>query len=260
MEKYSLDQALSEAEKMNTMLKNGTAKNYSDANSKVDTLNEQRKIWDRKWSKRKETAPATNFAKEVLSELKGEKMDLLDLGAGDGRDSILFAKNGHEVTAIDLSSEGINCLDEAGKKLGLKIHSIVGDIATMELGENRFDVIYSNLGLHFFDKQTTKVIFDKLYSSLKSNGQLFISAKAKSDKFYGQGQKISEDVYKFDGQIRHFFSEEYTNELLAAFDQRNISTKYEPQTLEEGGTYDAAFIRAKATKSGVLKRDKGVRS
>ena len=40
----------------------------------------------------------------------------LDIGAGEGRDAIFLAKNGLEVTAIDISQEGLNKVKQLAKQ------------------------------------------------------------------------------------------------------------------------------------------------
>jgi cyclopropane fatty-acyl-phospholipid synthase-like methyltransferase len=47
------------------------------------------------------------FAKWVLRNQLRENMDLIELGCGNGRDSLFFAKNGVRVLAVDQCAEEI---------------------------------------------------------------------------------------------------------------------------------------------------------
>lgn len=54
--------------------------------------------------------------------------DLLDFGCGLGRHSIFFAKEGFNVSAFDLSKEGINHLKQWAEDENLIINSAVADM------------------------------------------------------------------------------------------------------------------------------------
>ena len=58
-------------------------------------------------------------------QVKGK---LLDLGCGQGRDSIALAKLGYEVTGIDHSKVGIEQLNRIAEKENLPLKGIIGDI------------------------------------------------------------------------------------------------------------------------------------
>ena len=64
--------------------------------------------WKNKWVFRP-TEPANNFAVRAYKLIKRKKLKtLLDLGCGDGRDSIYFFNKGLKVRAVDFSFSGIN--------------------------------------------------------------------------------------------------------------------------------------------------------
>ena len=248
MEKYNLQEAREEADKIKKLVADGMAKNYKEANALVDSSNEQKKVWEKKWSTKLESSPASNFVHEVLPQINVSGKDVLDLGAGDGKDSIEFAKHGYHVTSVDFSSIGISQLEEAAKKLNLKVTGKIADLEKLELPENSYDVIYSNLGLHFFDDKTTRSIFTRIHKALRKNGMIFINAKAVTDDHYGKGEQIGPDTYKYKGQLRHFFSDNYMRGLLSIFKNVVVNTIDEEQKLLEGGTYKASYVQARATK------------
>lgn len=59
--------------------------------------------------------------------------DLLDFGCGLGRHSIFFAKEGFNVSAFDLSKEGINHLKQWAEDENLIINSAVADMLKLTL-------------------------------------------------------------------------------------------------------------------------------
>lgn len=194
--------------------------------------------WKNKWLSRLQE-PANNFAVRAYRQTKSKRLEtLLDIGCGDGRDSVYFFNKGLKVTAVDFSISGI-------KKLKLqnpKINSILSDIRKVKFKENYFDVIYAHLSLHYFDDKTTDKIFNNLHHILKKNGLLFVKCKSIDDALFGKGQKIGENIYK-KGHTRHFFSKEYMAEKLKKFKVIKIK-----KTSSIYHTYKSAFIEAIATK------------
>lgn len=68
--------------------------------------------WDTIFSQRKEDLPPEAWLVEHTEHLKGKKV--LDLGAGDGRNSKYLANQGYHVTAADYSNEGLLKIDDLG--------------------------------------------------------------------------------------------------------------------------------------------------
>jgi len=73
---------------------------------------------------------------------------LLDIGFGEGRDSIFFAQNGYQVSGFDLSLEGVNRALAWARELGLSIDFFQADINEYRL-KNSFDLIFSSSALHY---------------------------------------------------------------------------------------------------------------
>jgi len=199
--------------------------------------------WKTKWDKR-EIEEANDFARRSFSQIKDKDFkSLLDLGCGDGRDTLFFASKGLNVTSVDFSESGILKLNELIKKKSLSnIKAIQTDIRKINFSDDSFDVIYAHLSLHYFDDKITTQIFDKLSRILKKGGMIFIKCKSVEDALYGQGEKVGEDMYK-KGHLRHFFSEDYMKEKLRNFkilDVRKTSSVYHQ--------YKSNFIEAVATK------------
>ncbi|MCB0107311.1 MAG: class I SAM-dependent methyltransferase [Caldilineaceae bacterium] len=72
----------------------------------------------------------------------------LDLGCGQGRDALLLAAAGFQVTAIDISKVGVRQMLSEAKERHLSINGIVADIYTVDL-EHTYDLILFNSIFHF---------------------------------------------------------------------------------------------------------------
>ncbi|MGI9565577.1 MAG: class I SAM-dependent methyltransferase [Nitrosopumilus sp.] len=99
--------------------------------------------------------------------------NLLDLGCGQGRDSIFLASLGYKVTAVDSSKIGIQQLLNEADSQEVKIDGIVSDIQDFKT-EKRFDVILFDMVLHGFKKSTQLEMLDKYSNLLNKEGILCI--------------------------------------------------------------------------------------
>lgn len=79
------------------------------------------------------------WATRLRSWLPGEPSDVLDLGCGTGSLAVLAARDGHRVTAVDLSERMI--ARARAKLAGTGAQTVVGDAARPPVGARRFDVV-----------------------------------------------------------------------------------------------------------------------
>ena len=72
---------------------------------------------------------------------------LVDLGSGEGRDSIYFARRGFRVLGVDISSVGVRKSEQRAARLGVKVRFRIGDMRTYRLSQ-RVDVVFSSGALN----------------------------------------------------------------------------------------------------------------
>lgn len=88
---------------------------------------------------------------DVLRLLPPESpLKLLDVGCGEGRNAVFFARNGYRVHGFDISAEGIEKTKELAKKVGVAVEAFQADLNTFRLQES-FDIIFSTGVLHCCD-------------------------------------------------------------------------------------------------------------
>jgi SAM-dependent methyltransferase len=73
---------------------------------------------------------------------------VIDVGIGTGRGSLPLARDGYDVTGVDISQAMLDqCRREAG---AIPIELMVGDLTALPVAENRFDSLISlNVAVHF---------------------------------------------------------------------------------------------------------------
>ncbi len=198
----------------------------NDGNISVDSIVEQILAFDKKgkiyiddtnyWNeyyKKKQNAPnmQSSFAEYVRKYIVPKKK-LLDLGCGNGRDSIFFINNGLDVTGIDVSQEAIIKLKGVHKG-----RFICGDfICFRTLFQEQFDYCYSRFTLHAINEKQEDELLKNVRDALKSDGKFFIEARTVHDDIYGKGENIGMHEYIYNDHYRRFIDiETFKQKILS---------------------------------------------
>jgi 2-polyprenyl-3-methyl-5-hydroxy-6-metoxy-1,4-benzoquinol methylase len=91
------------------------------------------------------------YVGSIMPELKGKKV--LDYGAGDGWNTICFAKGDAEVWAIDISDKAIELIKKKARKNSVEfaVKAEVRNCYETGFENNMFDIIYGGGILHHLD-------------------------------------------------------------------------------------------------------------
>lgn len=108
------------------------------------------------------------------------KKDLLDLGCGIGRHTILFAMNGFNTYAFDLSQVALHRTKEWADKLDLKVDYKQGDMLSLPYKDNSIDCIFCKNVMSHTDTQGIRQIISELHRVLRKSGECFLTLGSKS--------------------------------------------------------------------------------
>lgn len=86
-----------------------------------------------------------------------EGQTLIDIGCGEGRDSIFFARNGYRVLGFDFSSEGVKKSIARANELNLSIDFFQADINEYRLDKS-YDAVFASGALHYIPQGLRKEI------------------------------------------------------------------------------------------------------
>ncbi|MGG1672647.1 methyltransferase domain-containing protein [Paenibacillus sp. NRS-1783] len=107
---------------------------------------------------------------QVLQFMPPNKhIKLLDIGCGEGKDAVFFARNGYDVTAFDVSNAGIEKTKRLAENIGVHVNVFKADILDYRL-DTHFDVIFSSGVLHYIKPEFRKEIFENYKQYTNPNG------------------------------------------------------------------------------------------
>ena len=129
---------------------------------------------------------------------------ILDAGCGSGRDTKYFLDKGHDVLAIDASSEMV--------KLACTLTNI--DVKHMTFQElkyiEEFDAIWSCASLLHIKKSEIPLVFSKFIKALKVSGVWYMSFK------------VGESEREKDGRLFNDYNEESLRDILDSYDALSV--------------------------------------
>jgi SAM-dependent methyltransferase len=97
--------------------------------------------WDRYYGSRDASFPTipNGFLTRVVPGIKPGRA--LDIGAGQGRNSIYLAKLGWDVTGFDISEKGLAIAQELARDAGVKITTVKASLDQFDYGTAQWDLI-----------------------------------------------------------------------------------------------------------------------
>lgn len=194
-------------------------------------------VWNKVYSSDKSFfgEEPSNFALLCFNHMTGKDVKrVLELGSGQGRDTIFFASNGIEVTALDYSEKGVEIVNKLANEKQLPIAAKVFDVKKpLPFPDGSFDAVYSHMLFNMrFTKDELRFTFSEIKRVLKPNGFNFFSVRNVYDKFYGKGAKMDDGIYDINGFQVRFYTEHEIVDLAQGFEILWIKKEYEePVTL-----------------------------
>ena len=195
-----------------------------------ETLVKQSQHWEKNFSSKpemfgKEPSTAAISAAKTFRENNVER--ILELGSGQGRDSLFFAKSGFTIEALDYSSSAVKDIINKSKKYKLDnlLKAKIFDVREKLPYKNEtFDGCYSHmLYCMAFSVDEIEKLNNEVNRVLKKGGINIFTVRNTSDGDYNNGIHRGEDLYENDGFIVHFFSEDKIKRLLSGFELIDIN-------------------------------------
>lgn len=168
---------------------------------------------------------------DVLKMFPSDRhIKLLDIGCGEGKDALFFARNGYNVTAFDIAQSGIDKLCRLADRYRVYVKTFRADMMEYRLSED-YDIIYSSRSLHHIHPSMRAEIMENYQSHTKENGinafnvyvkKPFIGPPPEKDKFaylWKSGELFS---YYADWKLTHINEMIYDCHSSGVFHQHTI--------------------------------------
>ena len=152
--------------------------------------------------------------------------NIIELGVGLGRDTIFFAKNSIFVEALDYSKTSIKNITNKSIKLNLnnRIKPKFFDVRKkLPFKDNSIQGCFSHmLYCMAFSNSDLENLNNEICRILKPGGINIYTVRHTEDGDYKNGIHIGENLYKNDGFIVHFFSNDKVKQLSKGFEILDI--------------------------------------
>ncbi|MBA3004199.1 MAG: class I SAM-dependent methyltransferase [Desulfurivibrio sp.] len=190
-----------------------------------ELLNAQRRHWEQTFDRNSDmfgTEPS--YPAKVAVEIfkKQGKTKILELGGGQGRDTLFFAQNGLQVCTLDYSDSAIRTITDKAENLRVSdsITALQHDVrAPLPFENESFDGCFSHM-LYCMALTSSELDFlsGEVRRVLRSDGLHIYTVRNTHDAHYRTGIHRDEDMYEVGGFIVHFFSREKVEQLAKGYE------------------------------------------
>ena len=96
------------------------------------------------------------------------------LAEGEGRNAVFLAESGYQVSSVDLTQAGVDKTKRLAEERGVKVNAVVGDLADLDLGHERWNLIVSIFA--HVPPDVRRLLHRRVVDSLKPGGALLLEA------------------------------------------------------------------------------------
>lgn len=149
---------------------------------------------------------------------------ILDLGIGEGRNSLFFAEKGFHVEGVDISETALNRCKEISRINQYKMILYNLDFRDFKILNNRYSLIIAANVLNFMKRSEVFELFSNMKSGLVDGGLIYIGAFSTMDPKYMESKHVlpeeENDTFYFENLHSHvyFFSKDEFLELFKDFE------------------------------------------
>ena len=218
-----------------------------------DILNKQAQYWENAFSGKQDmfgVSPSSAVIKASEIFKKEGVTNILELGAGQGRDTLFLAQKGFHIHVLDYSKTGIDNIIKKAK--ALKLANLISgqeyDVRnSLPIKDKKFGGCFSHMLYSMaFTSKELEFLSDEIHRVLNDKGLNIYTVRNIKDTDYKKGIHRGEELYENQGFIVHFFSKEKIEKLSKGFKILNIDSFVEYRT---EGTFPRKLFRVILRKS-----------
>ena len=104
-----------------------------------------------------------------MDKTGGAPMSVIDLGCGEGKDMIHFAKHGFQATGVDISPQGLAKAQRWAAREKVAIRTVQSNLSDFRLDE-LYDVVYSSGSLTYIPPHLRSDVFQNYKAHTRTGG------------------------------------------------------------------------------------------
>jgi SAM-dependent methyltransferase len=147
--------------------------------------------------------------------------DVLELGAGQGRDTLAFLAAGFRVTALDYETDSLRVLQDKAATLGVtdRLGVVAGDVRDpLPWPDATFDAVYSHMLFNMaLSTRELEALAAEVRRVLRVDGVHVYTVRHVGDAHFGTGFAHGDGMFESGGFSVHFFDRPLVERLAAGF-------------------------------------------
>jgi SAM-dependent methyltransferase len=159
----------------------------------------------------------TSIARRLVGVLRSHGVrTILEAGCGSGRDALLYAREGFEVTGTEISRNALRWARQRARAEGLQPAFLHDDLAETRLPPGSFDAAIAIHLIHLQPAPVRQTMLNQLWRLTRDGGIVAMANYSTSEAGYGTWEPWREPNTRVDpkGKLVHFFDAEEWPDLL----------------------------------------------
>ncbi|MBC8170904.1 MAG: class I SAM-dependent methyltransferase [Anaerolineae bacterium] len=145
---------------------------------------------------------------------------VLDLGMGEGRNALYFARHGYAVRGVDIAQTAIDhCLARA-KALNVTMQAEIGNIVEIGIEPNSLTLAISTMCLQFMKQSESAKVMATMREGLQPGGLVYLTMFSTGEPAYARLKQSSPEIEP------NTFYREASNSYVHFFEQDEVLNQF----------------------------------
>lgn len=159
----------------------------------------------------------TSVARRLVGVFRAHGVrSVLDAGCGSGRDALLYAREGFQVTGTEISENALRWARERARAVGVRLTLLRDDLAETMLLPGSFDAAVAIHLIHLQPAPVRQTMVNQLWRLTRDGGLVAMANYSTGEAGYTAWEACPEPNTRRDpkGKLIHFFDEAELTALL----------------------------------------------
>jgi tellurite methyltransferase len=140
-------------------------------------------------------------------------LKILDIGCGEGKDAVFFARCGYDVSAFDISEAGIEKTRRLADKARVNVRVFRANIWDYRLDE-KYDVLFSSGALHYIKPDLRDEVMANYKANVNENGIVTFHVFVKKPFIAPPPEKEANSHHWKSGQLFMYFHDWFIEDCM----------------------------------------------